>query len=359
MKVRGGGAVLAAAAVVLGVVVGPPASADDKDPRKIYEEAAPATVHVIGKGSSGSGFVYDAKKGLIATNAHVVEGEASLKVVVGDQPPEPARVVGIDPCEDLAVLTFSTQPPDLKALEFGDSKDVKTADTVTALGYPTALGEGNQKAAYTAGSVQNPDVVNAEPSSSLPRYPATIQHSATVNPGNSGGPLLNGDGKVVGINTLSATGDVQGQFYAISSDHARRVLDTLASGTVRNDPGWYLMALDDPELSSYYVEEDQPTVEKAQKQLIASGVTGVFVADARSDSPVAKANLEQGDVLTAVKDTPVKSVADVCDVLQSSSPGEKVPLEGVYSFNADGKKTKFGEAWTADLVLDKGSASGS
>ncbi|WP_330331052.1 trypsin-like peptidase domain-containing protein [Streptomyces sp. NBC_00536] len=358
MKVRRSSVVIAAT-VVLGALVGPSASADQVDPKKIYERAAPATVLVTGKYGAGTGFVYDAGKGLIATAAHVVQGEPSLKVSVGDRPPAPARVVGIDPCEDLAVLTFASVPPDLKALEFGTSKDVQTADTVISLGYPAGLGDANQKVVYTAGSVQNPSIVNAEPSTSLPRYPATIEHSATINPGNSGGPLLNSKGKVVGINVLASTGETQGQFYAITSDHARPLLDTLADGAVKNDPGWTLVGLDDPDLSAYYVEaKDQTDAENAQKKLIADGVTGVFVIDSRTNSPAAKAQLGAGDVLTTMKDTPVASVADVCDILESSPAGEKVPLEGVYSTNADGTKTKFGEAWSADLVLDKGTGPG-
>ncbi|MER5727541.1 S1C family serine protease [Streptomyces sp. NPDC002138] len=360
MKAQSSG-VLVVAIAVLGALAGPSASADGIDPRKIYERAAPATVLVTGKYSEGSGFVYDAGKGLIATAAHVVQGEPSLKVSVGDRPPAPARVVGIDPCEDLAVLQFTTAvPSDLKALEFDKSASVQTADTVIALGYPAALGDTTtQKVVYTAGSVQNPNVVNAEPSSSLPRYPATIQHSATVNPGNSGGPLLNGDGKVVGINALAATGDTQGQFYAISSDHARPLLDTLAAGVTKNDPGWSLVGLDDPDLSSYFTDaKDQAEAAKDQKKLMADGVTGVFVLETRTNSPAAKALLGTGDVVTSMKDTPVKSVGDVCDTLESSTGGEHVPLEGVYSLNADGTKTKFGEAWSADLVLDKGAAPG-
>ncbi|MEJ8645889.1 trypsin-like peptidase domain-containing protein [Streptomyces sp. MS1.HAVA.3] len=211
MKVQPSGAVLAAATVVLGVMAGPTAFADDMDPKKIYERAAPATVQVLGKYGDGTGFIYDAEKGLIATNAHVVQGEPSLKVKVGEQPPAPVRVVGIDPCADLAVLTFTSKPPDLKSLEFGESKELEVADTVTALGYPVGISETSQKVVYTAGSVQNPNVVNAEPSTSFPRYPSTIQHSATVNPGNSGGPLLDGQGKVVGINALTVTGATQGQ----------------------------------------------------------------------------------------------------------------------------------------------------
>ncbi|CAL9606636.1 Serine protease Do-like HtrA [Streptomyces sp. enrichment culture] len=356
MKVRCSGPVLAAAVLALGTAALPPAYADDMDPREIYEKAAPATVLVAGEVGSGSGFVYDAEKGLVATNAHVVEGQASLKVVVGEST-QPARLVGIDPCEDLAVLQLTSVPPDLKALEFGKSKDVQTADTVTVLGYPASIGGVGQKAVYTAGSVQNPEVADAEPSTSLPRYPALIQHSAAVNAGNSGGPLLNGQGQVVGINTLGSGGDVQGQFFSISGDHARPLLDGLAEGVRKNDPGWILAGLDDPGLPTYLEQYgvDPAAAEKAQKQLVDSGVTGVFVVNARSNTPAAKAKLGLGDVVTAVKDTKVESVGGICDILQSASPGEVLPVQGVYSINADGKEMKFGAEWETDLTLDKAS----
>ncbi|MEU6979480.1 MULTISPECIES: S1C family serine protease [unclassified Streptomyces] len=358
MKVRARSAAVAAAALVLGLTAGrASAYGTDLDPKEIYERSAPSTVHVLGKTGSGTGFVYDADKGLIATAAHVVQGEASLKAVVGDRPAAPVRVVGIDPCEDLAVLAFTSPQSDLKAMEFGDSKDLQAADTVVALGYPASLGsEGDtQKPAFTSGSVQNPSVHDAEPSDSLPRYPATIQHSATINPGNSGGPLLDADDKVVGINVLSVTGDTQGQFYSISSDHARPILDSLAAGQVKNDPGWRLKAVDDPTVPDDFVTEDQAQVEAIQKRLSADQVAGVLVVGVTSNSPAAKAELETMDVMTGMKDSPVANVGEVCDVLQSAGPGETIPLEGVYTFDDPNQSIKFGDGWSTNLVLSKNS----
>ncbi|MER8044252.1 trypsin-like peptidase domain-containing protein [Streptomyces sp. NPDC094032] len=356
MKARASSAALGAAALVLGLTAGTASAyGNDLDPKEIYERSAPSTVHVLGKTGSGSGFVYDADKGLIATAAHVVQGEASLKAVVGDRPAAPVRVVGIDPCEDLAVLEFTSPQSDLKAMEFGDSKDLQAADTVVALGYPASLGsQGDaQKPAFTSGSVQNPDVQNAEPSASLPRYPSTIQHSATVNPGNSGGPLLNADDKVVGINVLSVTGDTQGQFYSISSDHARPILDALAGGQVKNDPGWRLKAVDDPTVADEFVTEDQPQVEAIQKRLAADRASGVLVVGVASNSPAAKADLAPMDLMTAMKDSPVNSVGEVCDILQSTGPGETVPLDGAYTYDDPKQNITFGDGWTTNLVLSK------
>ncbi|MDK9495012.1 MULTISPECIES: S1C family serine protease [Streptomyces] len=354
MRGRTRGVVAVATMVVLTAGSGGVAFAGDLTPKDIYERAAPSTVHVIGTYGSGTGVIYDADKGLIVTNAHVVQGEPSLRVAVEDRAPVAARMLGIDPCEDLAVLTFSHPQPNLKEAKFGDSKEVSFADNVTALGYPDSIeAQGAQKPVFTTGAVQNPDVRDSAPDATMPRYPSTIQHSATINPGNSGGPLLNGKAEVIGINTLSLQGGgMQGQFYAISSDHVRPLLDQLAAGDVKNDLGWKLVDLKNPNLADFFVEEAAPKVAQTQKAL--KDVDGMMVVYALTNSPAAKAKLGSGDVITDMKDTPVASLAEVCDVLQSAAPGETVPVEGVYSpINADGKEMKSGETWTTDLVVGK------
>ncbi|MEU9148519.1 S1C family serine protease [Streptomyces sp. NPDC048349] len=328
------------------------AQADDPSPKEVYEKAAPATVHVLGKYGTGTGFVYDADEGLIVTNAHVIQGEAALKVVIGDQPPTPVRVLGTDPCEDLAVLQLTSPQEDLKELEFGKSGDVATADTVMALGYPASLGDtdATQNVAFTSGAVQTPQV-GSTPLTSLPNYPSLIQHSATVNPGNSGGPLLNAKGEVVGINTLGyAEEGVSGQFYAISSDHAEPKLAGLAAGDTKNDPGWWLLDMSDPTLPGTFEEIGAPD-DKAFTAFQKQKIDGVIALSVDPQSPAAKANLGAGDVLTAVKGEPVTSVADVCDVLQSTSANEKLPVDGVYSGTLDSTGGKAGEAWTTEVVL--------
>ncbi|MFG3495971.1 S1C family serine protease [Streptomyces sp. NPDC047928] len=323
------------------------------DPSEVFENAAPGTVSVIGEGdvALGSGFVYDSEEGRVLTNAHVIEGQAALKVRIGEKEPVPVRVLGSDPCEDLAVVEFTSPQENLKELEFGDSDKVEAADTVTAIGYPASFeNPAAQKPVFTSGSVQSPDVA-AEPDPSLPRYPSTIQHSATVNPGNSGGPLLDSEGKVVGINSL-VNPEAQGQYYAISANHARPLLDGLAEGDKKNDPGWAISAVEDPFLSEYFSDpEDQKIISGAQERLIKEKVTGLFIRETATNSPAYEAGLGLGDVITHVKDAPVASVGDLCDVLQSSAPGEKIPIDGILTVNAEVEEATFGDPWTTELEL--------
>jgi serine protease Do len=225
--------------------------------QKLIAKATPSVVQVQGKKGGGSGWVIDAQNGYIVTNSHVVAGNDGLKVQIGNDPSTltPARVVGRDPCDDLAVIKPITPIPGLKALPIGNASDVKSGDTVTVMGYPASFQEsnpeGNQGQAATvisnSGQVSAVNVV-ANPDPSLPTYRNTIQHQAPTNHGNSGGPLLNAKGQVVGINTLGNTqtmapGDTQGQYYSISMAYASRILPQLEAGHSIGYMGWDLIPI--------------------------------------------------------------------------------------------------------------------
>jgi S1-C subfamily serine protease len=329
--------------------------AREPSPKEIYEDAAPATAHIWGGaeggGYAGSGFIYDTEKGLIVTASHVVAGEAALKVSIDGKQPVPVRLVGSDPCEDLAVLELASPDPDLKELDFGDSENVETGDTVVALGYPLSLEEDEptKKASFTSGAVQSEGVA-AAPFDSSPRYPSLIQHSATLNPGNSGGPLLNTDGDVVGLNTLGGPEETQGQNYAISSEHMESKLSGLAAGDKKNDPGWHLFDLADPALPGLF-EDYLPDEVDAFEALQSEAVEGVMAVYVSTDSPAAAANVVSGDVITHVKEEPVTSVAQICDILQSSAAGEKLTVDGVHSGVLYSTEGAVGEAWRTELKL--------
>ncbi|MFI1212832.1 S1C family serine protease [Streptomyces sp. NPDC020802] len=326
---------------------------DDPDPQEISERAEPATVQVITTAggdepetisqSGGTGIVYDADEGLIVTNAHVVQGAATVKVLIEGRA-VPVRVLGMDPCEDVAVVQLNAQQDDLEELKFADSAEVERGDTVTALGYPaSAAAPGSEEVSFTSGVVQDPDVT-ATPGSSLPNLISTIQHSATVNPGNSGGPLLNGKAEVVGINTLASnpSSGVQGQFYAISSNHAKPMLKGLAAGENKNNIGWDLLPL--PELKQHYEGTDVG----AKLDQVKSD--GLYVLSTAPNTPASEAKLTGGDLITRIKGKPVSTMSDVCDILQSAAPGEKLFVEGLY-ITSMGPNNTFNEAWETNLVI--------
>lgn len=348
--------VAAASALALaGSLMATSAAADDPD--EIFERVSPATVQVLGNDLSGTGVVYDAENGLIVTNAHVVTGQSALQVRIEDREPVPVRLVGSDPCEDLAVLRLQTPQKDLEEVKFGDSGDLKQGDEVTAIGYPEAAGDpSRQKAVLTSGVVQSPDVAQTGQLSS-PNLPSSVQHSATLNPGSSGGPLLNSEAELVGINAFSYTGSVEGQHYAISSNHADPLLKGLADGKSKNSPGWGdLIAVSDPNFTDYFPEDEQASAGEFQQQLQDTQIDGLYVSNVASNSPASEALLESGDVITHVKDTAVTTVPEVCGILQSSTPGEKLRVDGVYTSDftdEEGNRHTFGEPWQVNMTLQE------
>jgi serine protease Do len=146
----------------------------------------------------GSGFVFDAEQGLVLTNAHVVEGAASVRVELSDERTVEARNRGIDPLTDVAILQISASG--LSALPLGDSDATRVGDWVLALGNPFGLSH-----TVSAGIISGRDRTDVELSN--PRaYFSFLQTDAAINPGNSGGPLIDLGGRVVGINSAIRAG---------------------------------------------------------------------------------------------------------------------------------------------------------
>jgi serine protease Do len=260
----------------------------------------------IVQSGGGTGVVIDAERGLVVTNAHVVAGATSLNVSMGGDEVS-ARVRGQAPCEDLAVLQLRPVPGTLEAATLGRARALHAGDPVTALGYPGALETDltRRRLQATEGTVSS-GVTAATISPALPKYPALIQHQAPISPGNSGGPLFNDKGEVIGINTLASTGEGgrQNQNQAISSDRVRSLLPDLEANRDSGYVGWDLVPID------------------AQRDFL-------FVEGTDAGSPADRAGLRFGDAIVEIDNTPVGDVPAVCDIVNSKQPGDRLKVAGL------------------------------
>ncbi len=213
----------------------------DTPPRVDLAQAATATViaSTPGREGGGSGFVFDASEGLIATNFHVINGGTEFMVEVNGKA-RAAEIVGAAPCEDLAVLRVKDRAG-LKELPLGDQSDLEPGTRVVAVGFP-GVPAVRPKLAKTAGAVSRGETelraargILAHPGPRfLPDYPNVIQTNVALLPGYSGGPLLDAGGRVVGVSTIIGTTKAGApneiESYAIGVDRAKKVLAVLRTG---------------------------------------------------------------------------------------------------------------------------------
>jgi serine protease Do len=221
----------------------------------------------------GSGFVID-PSGLIVTNNHVIDEADEITVTLNDGTSLPAKLVGRDPKTDLALVKV-TPPHPLTAAHFGDSDHAHVGDWVIAIGNPFGLGS-----TVTAGivSARNRDIASGP-------YDDFIQTDAPINRGNSGGPLFDMDGNVVGVNSaiFSPTGGSVGIGFSIPSNMAREVVDQLRQyGQARR--GWLGVRI-------------QQVTSDIAEGLGLPGTQGALVADVTAGGPAAKGGIENGDLI--------------------------------------------------------------
>src|SRR5438105_4699096 len=252
--------------------------------------------------SLGSGFVWSSD-GIIVTNNHVVEGASRITVNFSDGSQVPAKLIGVDPDSDVAVLRVDASH--LSAAPIGTSSDLMIGETVVAVGNPFGL-----SGTVTTGVVSA--LGRSVPSKEAGRtFTDFIQTDASINPGNSGGPLLNIEGKVVGINT-AIYANAQGIGFAIPVDRARKVIqDLLRYGQVHSAWIGAVTATITP-------EEAKRTGVRATR--------GAVVARVFSGSPAQSAGLRPGDVITAVAGKPVDSREAFSTYTATIPSGEAVPL---------------------------------
>ncbi len=255
--------------------------------------------------SQGSGVIVDAKKGYILTNHHVIDKAAEIHVTLHDQRELTAKLIGIDPDTDIAVIQVA--PEDLTDLPFADSDKMRVGDFVVAIGNPFGLGQ-----TVTSGIVS----ALGRSGLGLEGYEDFIQTDASINPGNSGGALVNLRGELVGINTAifspGRAGNV-GIGFAIPVNMANEIKTQLIQfGEVTR--GRLGVAIQDltPELArAFKIDIDQ---------------RGAIVTRIEAGSPADKAGLSSGDVIVSVNDKRIRNTSDLRNMIGLLRVGQKIKL---------------------------------
>jgi serine protease Do len=257
--------------------------------------------------SLGSGFVWS-KEGIVVTNSHVVEGASRISVVLSNGSQLSARLIGVDPDSDLAVLRVDNR--NLTAASIGTSSDLMIGETVVAVGNPFGL-----SGTVTTGVVSA--LGRSVPSKEAGRtFTDFIQTDASINPGNSGGPLLNIEGRVIGINT-AIYANAQGIGFAIPVDRAKKVIqDLLRYGQVH----------------SAWLGAVTATITPEEARRVGVRATrGAMVARVFGGSPAQAAGLVPGDVIIAVEGKPVDSREALSTITSTVPSGQALQLNVVRS----------------------------
>ncbi len=253
--------------------------------------------------SSGSGVIVDVT-GYVITNNHVVEGEQSLQVVFSDGSKAPATVVGTDPIADIAVIKVTAKVP--AVAELGDSSAIQPGQTAIAIGSPL----GDFRGTVTVGVISAVD-------RTVGQQQGLIQTDAAINNGNSGGPLLNSVGQVIGINTLvvrsTNSGNIaEGLGFAIPSNSVRDIMSELINkGKVEY---------------AYIGVSYQEVDAQIAAAMNLDQVRGVVVMSVAAGTPAARAGLQENDVIVAFNGQTIDADHALASYIKSRKVGESVTL---------------------------------
>lgn len=298
---------------------------EEKSTIAIFKQASPSVVNITTIGierdmftlnqyqipqGTGSGFIWDTA-GNVITNFHVIQNADAAQVTLADQSTYKARVVGVAPDKDLAVLRIDAPAAKLQAIPLGTSRDLQVGQSVFAIGNPFGLDQ-----TLTTGVIS---ALNRE-IESVTRRPiqGVIQSDAAINPGNSGGPLLDSAGRLIGVNTAiySPSGASAGIGFAIPADTVNRVVTELIRSGKVTRPGLGVQVAD----------------EQIAQRL---GVSGVLIVDVARGSAAAKAGIQPtrrdstgrvrlGDIITAIDGKKIETPNDLFLALEKYKVGETV-----------------------------------
>ena len=270
----------------------------------------------------GSGFIIDAK-GIVVTNNHVISDAEDILVRVDGDKEYKAKVIGSDPLSDIAVLKIDSNDK-FKPVKFGDSDKARIGDWVIAIGNPFGLG----------GTVTSGIISARNRSIGLSRYEDYIQTDASINQGNSGGPLFDMQGNVIGINTaiLGQSGSI-GIGFSIPSNSAKIIIDQLIEfGETKR--GWLGVRIQ-------YVTKEIADVEGLGKP------RGALVASVAEDSPSDKAGIKSGDIILEFNGTQIKEMNELPKIVAQTEVGKNVEVKVWRNKKEIIKKIKLGRLETS------------
>lgn len=291
--------------------------------------------------STGTGFIYKKSNGkaYIMTNNHVIDGADSVKIEFSDSSDKiEGKIVGGDTYADIAVVTIKDN--NYKIVEIGETDKIKLGDTIFTVGSPMGA---DYKGTVTKGILSGKDrMVAVNLSGSVTDYYMKVmQIDAAVNPGNSGGPLCDVSGNVIGIISLKIVqNEVEGMGFAIPIEDALKYAELIEEGGEVVRPYLGISMLDLTE--EYYLWQNRITIPDGVDE-------GIAVISVEDGSPAAKAGLKKGDIITKLGDKEVSTLAEFRYELYKHEVGETIKL----TFYRNGKET------TANVTLGKNKANGS
>jgi S1-C subfamily serine protease len=278
-----------------------PLGAEEQNVVRIARQVSPAVVSVAQEeGGSGSGVIVR-EDGVILTNAHVVGMSRTVRVGLADGRRVEGRVLGRDPALDVAVVRVDV--PNAPVAPLGDSDRLAVGQTAIAIGNPLGL-----ERTVTTGVIS---AINRSPRGIA--LDGLIQTDAAISPGNSGGPLLDSGGRVIGINTavLRTTG-AQGLGFAVPINLAQNVVEQiLTTGRV---------------VRSFLGVEYRDVDPEMADQFRLSVREGIVIASVSPGTPAQRAGIERGDIITRVDETPIKQGGDLRRILRERRPGDTVRI---------------------------------
>ncbi len=291
----------------------PPGSPFEEFFRDFFDRSRPQGQQQQRRATSlGSGFIID-PKGIVVTNNHVIDGAEEITVILQDDTRLIATVLGRDPKTDLAVLKVESKQA-LPSVKFGDSETARVGDWVLAIGNPFGFG-GSVTAGIVSARGRN---IQSGP------YDDFIQTDAAINRGNSGGPLFNMNGEVVGINTAiySPTGASIGIGFAVPTSTAKNVIDQLQKfGKARR--GWLGVRI-------------QRVTDEIAESLRLGKAQGALIASVTDGSPAEKAKIKSGDVVLKFDNKDVTNMTTLPRLVAETEIGRDVDVE----YWRDGKREK-------------------